>query len=93
MGAEQVAPEAPPTAPRRPRRGKYQKLAELTSLGLVLPSSIVVGLVMGYYLDKLFGTAPWLLGIFLVLGIASGLLSLVRSLKRIGVEKDNDDES
>ena len=92
MGAENTMPEAQP-APRRPKRGKYQKLAELSSLGLVLPSSIVVGMVFGYFLDKLFDTQPWLLGIFTLLGIASGLLTLVSSLKRIGVEKDNDDES
>ncbi len=79
-------------APRPPRRGKYQKLAELSSLGLVLPSSIAVGMVIGYFLDKLFGTHPWLLGIFTLLGVASGLLTLVRSLKKIGVEKDDDDE-
>jgi len=79
------------TPPRRPKPGKYRKLAELSSLGLVLPSSIAVGMVIGYLLDRLFGTHPWLLGTFTVLGIASGLLSLVRSLQRIGVEKDNDD--
>ena len=81
------------TPPSGPRPGKYRKLAELSSLGLVLPSSIAVGMVIGYFLDRLFGTHPWLLGAFTLLGIASGLLSLVRSLKRIGVEKDNDDES
>jgi ATP synthase protein I len=81
------------TPPRRPRPGKYRQLAELSSLGLVLPSSIAVGMVIGYLLDRLFGTHPWLLGAFTLLGMASGLLSLVRSLKRIGVEKDNDDES
>lgn len=84
-------PEDQP-APRRPKRGKYQKLAELSSLGLVLPSSIAVGMVMGYFLDKLLGTDPWLLGIFTLLGVASGLLTLVRGLKRIGVEADNDEE-
>jgi len=91
MGAEQIVPEVQPP-PRRPRRGKYQKLAELSSLGLVLPSSIAVGMVIGYLLDRLFGTHPWLLGAFTLLGVASGLLSLVHSLKRIGVENDNDDE-
>jgi F0F1-type ATP synthase assembly protein I len=34
----------------------YKKLAGLSSLGLMLPSSIVVGLFIGYYLDKLLGT-------------------------------------
>ncbi len=81
-----------PTDARHPTPGKYRKLAELSSLGLVLPSSIAVGMLIGWLLDKLFSTHPWLLGIFTLLGVASGLLSLVRSLRRMGVEKDNDDE-
>jgi len=71
-----------------PRRINYRRLAELSSLGLMLPSSIAVGLFMGYLLDKLFGTHPWLLAIFTLLGIASGFLSLIRGLKKFGVEKD-----
>ena len=76
----------------RPARGKYQKLAELSSLGLVLPSSIAVGMLLGYLLDRLFGTHPWLLAVFTVLGIVSGFLTLIRGLKKIGVEKDDDDQ-
>ena len=71
-----------------PRRINYRRLAELSSLGLMLPSSIAVGLFMGYLLDKLFGTHPWLLGIFTLLGVASGFISLLRGLKKFGVEKD-----
>jgi len=71
-----------------PRRINYRRLAELSSLGLMLPSSIAVGLFMGYLLDKLLGTHPWLLAIFTLLGVVSGFLSLIRGLKKFGVEKD-----
>jgi ATP synthase protein I len=76
-----------------PRRFNFRKLAELSSLGLLLPSSIAVGLFMGYFLDKLFGTHPWMLSIFTLLGVASGFLSLFRGLKKIGIEKDEEDEN
>lgn len=66
----------------RPRRPDLRRLAELSSLGLILPSSIAVGLFFGYFLDRWLGTAPWLLLLFTVLGVVSGLLSLVRALKR-----------
>jgi ATP synthase protein I len=56
----------------------------------MLPSSIAVGLFMGYLLDKLFGTHPWLLGIFMLLGVVSGFLSLIRGLKKLKVEKDDE---
>jgi F0F1-type ATP synthase assembly protein I len=73
-----------------PRHLSYRKLAALSSLGLLLPSSIAVGLGMGYLLDKLFGTHPWFLIVFTLLGVASGFLSLIRALKKLGVEKDED---
>jgi F0F1-type ATP synthase assembly protein I len=66
----------------KPRRPDLRKLSELASLGLVLPSSIAVGLFFGYFLDRWIGTAPWLLLTFTVLGIVSGLLSLFRALKK-----------
>jgi ATP synthase protein I len=69
----------PPVKPVRP---DFRKLAELSSLGLMLPSSIVVGLIIGALLDRWFGTKPWLLLAFTVLGVVSGLLSLFRALKK-----------
>jgi ATP synthase protein I len=66
----------------KPPRPSLRSLAELSSLGLILPSSIAVGLFLGYLLDKWLGTKPWLLLIFTVLGIVSGLVSLFRGLKK-----------
>lgn len=66
----------------KPRRPDLRRLAEMSSIGLMLPSSIAVGLFLGYFLDRRLGTAPWLLLAFTVLGIASGLLSLFRALKK-----------
>ena len=66
----------------KPRRPDLRRLAELTSIGLILPSSIAVGLFFGYYLDRWLGTAPWLLLTFTVLGIASGLISFLRAVKK-----------
>jgi len=70
-------------------RINYKKLAELSSLGLMLPSSIAVGLLIGYQLDKFLGTRPWLLVVFFLLGTASGFLSLIRGLKKY-LDKDKD---
>ena len=67
----------------------YRKLAALSSLGLMLPSSIAVGLFFGYALDRLLGTHPWMLLIFLILGIVSGFYSLIRGLNRY---KDNQND-
>ena len=67
---------------KQPSKINYRKIAAISSLGLMLPSSIAVGLFFGYYLDKFFGTDPWLLLIFLLLGIFSGFYSLIRGLNK-----------
>jgi ATP synthase protein I len=75
----------------RPRLPDFRRLAELSSLGLMLPSSIIVGLVLGYFLDRWLGTRPWLLLTFTVLGIVSGLLSLFRALKKYDRDRSADE--
>jgi F0F1-type ATP synthase assembly protein I len=81
FGFQPVGGEESVTPPR-PQRPDLRRIAELSSIGLVLPSSIAVGLFFGYLLDKWLGTAPWLLLGFTVLGVVSGLLSLFRALKK-----------
>jgi F0F1-type ATP synthase assembly protein I len=66
----------------RQSRPEFRKLAELSSLGLILPSSIAVGLFFGYVLDRWLHTHPWFLIIFLLLGVVSGFQSLYRALKK-----------
>ena len=65
-----------------PSKTDFKKIAGLSSLVLMLPSSIAVGLLIGYYLDKWLGTDPWLLIVFLLLGIFSGFYSLLRGLSK-----------
>ena len=67
---------------KQPSKTNYRKIAAISSLGLMLPSSIIVGLFLGYYLDKFFGTHPWLLLVFFILGAVSGFYSLIRGLSK-----------
>jgi F0F1-type ATP synthase assembly protein I len=67
----------------------FKRLAALSSLGLMLPSSIAVGLFIGYQFDKILGTRPWLFILFFLLGTASGFLSLIRGLKKF-LDKEKD---
>lgn len=75
------------------RKIPLRRWAELSSLALTLPSSIIVGLFMGYYLDKLFQTQPWLLLTFTLFGVASGLLSLFRGLRKYQKEGETGEEN
>jgi F0F1-type ATP synthase assembly protein I len=56
-------------------------VGEYTSLAFLLPASTFVGYVIGFFLDKAFGT-HFLYLVFLLLGIAAGFVELIRRLMR-----------
>ena len=68
------------------RRQLFRSLGMISSIGVCMVASTVIGLAMGYYLDKWLGTSPWLTLIFLVFGIISGFRNIYilteRELKR-----------
>ncbi|GGG47969.1 hypothetical protein GCM10010964_39190 [Caldovatus sediminis] len=47
-------------------------------VGVELVSALVVGLAIGWALDRWLGTGPWLLLLFVVLGAAAGVLNVYR---------------
>ena len=57
--------------------------------GIAIALGIAVGLFLGYYLDKFFGTRPWLLLVFFILGAVSGFHSLIRGLNKY-LDKNKD---
>jgi ATP synthase protein I len=70
-------------------QGTWKALGELSSIGFALVIATVIGLVGGYYADRLLGTSPWLLLLGLALGIAAGFLNLFRSVNRADRELDD----
>ena len=48
-------------------------------LGADFVAGVVVGGAIGWGVDRLFGTSPWGLMVFLLLGFAAGILSVLRS--------------
>lgn len=62
-------------------RGKGMAYGMSMAAGLV--SAIIVGGLIGYVLDWLLGTKPWLFLLFFVLGFAAGILNVVRGYKKI----------
>jgi F0F1-type ATP synthase assembly protein I len=54
---------------------------QYSSLAFILPSSVFAGYVIGYLLDKYFGTT-YLYIVFMVLGIISGFIQIFRFLKK-----------
>jgi len=65
------------------RAGKraYDALSA-SSVGLELGLSVVIGLLIGYYLDKSAGTGPWLMFLFLGFGLAAGFRGVLKAVTR-----------
>lgn len=61
---------------------KLLKLVGIAStLGLTIVLATFIGLTVGIYLDRLFGTSPWLTLIFLVFGIIAGFRNFYRYMQ------------
>ncbi len=65
------------------------KWIQFSAMGLELGLSVIVGLFVGDYLDKQFGTEPWLLLLFLVFGLFAGFRSVYRLLKKLQSNHDS----
>jgi ATP synthase protein I len=64
-----------------------RQLARLSTIGISLVAATAIGLLIGYGLDRLFGTAPWLTMMFALFGIAAGFLNLFRDVGLIGKKR------
>jgi ATP synthase protein I len=66
--------------------GKLKDYIERTSymmVGVQFALSIIIGLVIGYYLDKWLKTFPLMTIFWLLIGFAAGLKNLYRELKKV----------
>lgn len=79
------------------RRQLIKSLGFLSGLGISMVAATLIGLAMGYYLDRRLGTNPWLTLVFLGLGIAAGFRNVYiltdRELKRQQAESSSESDS
>lgn len=59
-------------------REGWGPVALITQLGLTMVGSILLGLVLGLWIDAHFGTRPWATLVFSLLGIGAGTLGVYR---------------
>jgi ATP synthase protein I len=52
-------------------------------LSTELVSAVAVGTIIGFILDKTFGTKPWLILIFFFVGVVAGIINVIRSAKKM----------
>ena len=76
-------------AARRPEMSRADAEARGNALGqafkisVELVAGVGLGGALGWFLDRQFGTRPWLLVVFLILGFCAGMLNVIRSAQRM----------
>jgi ATP synthase protein I len=65
------------------RDGRGQALGLAFRIAAELTAGLVLGVLVGWQLDRLFGTRPWLLIILTLLGAAGGLWNVIRTAERM----------
>jgi len=66
------------------QRRNAKQLLEASSLGFMFPIAIGLGFGWGYWMDKVFGTHPWLTVIFTIFGLIAAFVNLFRIGMRDG---------
>ena len=52
-------------------------------LSTELVAAVAVGTIIGFILDKTFGTKPWLIIIFFFIGVIAGIINVIKSAKNM----------
>jgi len=71
------------------KKNNYDENEQKSSFGKALSMStelvaaVAVGTIIGFILDKTFGTKPWLILIFFFVGVVAGIINVFRSAKKM----------
>jgi len=57
--------------------------AMLSQIGITIIACVGVGIFLGWLLDRLLGTAPWLLLVFSLLGVVAAFKSIFDFSKKV----------
>ena len=72
------------TEERRPHQDEHYSQAQMAwRMVIELVSGLGIGFGIGYGLDALFGTDPWLMIIFIFVGLAAGVKTMMRSAEEM----------
>jgi len=67
------------------------KYLQYSTVGIELAAAIVVGALVGTWLDSKLGTEPWMFLFWLLIGIIAGFRSLYRMAKKYMKEVREDE--
>jgi ATP synthase protein I len=66
----------------------WAKYLSNASIGIEMGAALVVGMAIGWFLDRTFGTKPWCLVIFTGFGIVAGFRNMLVAARKAAAEED-----
>jgi len=60
----------------------FRTIGALSTVGISFVLAVGMGAMIGFYLDKWLGTGPWLFLLFILFGLAAGILNVYRTANR-----------
>ncbi len=75
-------------ARRNGGRSQQSAFGQAFKYAAELVIGVVAGALLGGFLDGQFGTDPWLLVVFLILGFAAGMLNVIRGAQKAQAENE-----
>ena len=76
-------PEKPLKSAARGRLEAMRTFGQVGTIGLSFVLAVVIGVLIGTWLDRLTGWGPWFFVIFFILGFTAGVLNVYRTISRL----------
>ena len=86
-----LAEKRAPDEPKRHQDEHHSQVQMGWRMVTELVAGLGIGFAMGYGLDLVFGTAPLLMIIFVLLGFAAGIKTMMRTAKEMAPEASGDE--
>ena len=83
-----VSPGADAASPAARGGKRFYNVLSASSVGLELGLSVVIGVLVGIWLDGRLGTAPWMMLLWLGFGLAAGFRGVLRAVRRADREAE-----
>ena len=80
---QKLASKRKSDAPRRHQEEHYSQAQMAWRMVIEIVAGLSIGFGMGFGLDALLGTSPWLMIIFTLLGVWAGIVTMIRSAKEM----------
>jgi ATP synthase protein I len=69
--------------PRPPSSASIGSLGALSAVGIAFVLAIGIGFGIGYFLDRWAGTSPLFVILFFFIGVAAGIVNVVRTVNAV----------